>query len=1420
MLIQYYHDPDRYSWVQLESEDQNFGALDDVVAALPDGSFELMQVKFTPKPDAYFLDWDWLLEKKPNGTSKLEKWAASLDALSQAGTVKSARLRTNRRPDSEFSESLVDRKISVASIDPVRLAAIETELGGSGRVARFFAAFEFHHSEQMVDRLEATLRGRLVPSSTNNEGWLLLLHQARRWASLRNEPEPDGRITHKHLAQIITRRRPQPLSQDFRVPDGYEPPSQAFHTDLMRRITEDAGVYALWGSPGRGKSTYLSYAVDELRKHEIPTIRHHYFLSLSDTGDRNYFGDIASSMMEQMIVRYSEAVKGLDESPLLLRKWIEACGSYFADRGKPFVVVVDGLDHVAREYADLSQMNQLFNSLLPCPPNVVLLVGTQKVVEKYLPLRLVQQATTETWIEVPSMDRNAVQRWIVQQHSAGRVLLPNPRPIGPVQHELGDIGDAFYDVSLGHPLHLIYSFEAMVRRGVTFSAEEIARLPTCPEGDIRKYYASLWRDLSPFAKQTIHAMAGSGFKWTEDGLRRCFGPLDEIDHLLEFQRSGLVPFHGSLLAFASERSDHEASFKALLPKIVDWLKADAPAFQRWGWLWIMEARNGQETNLLSATTRQWVIDSLVDGWPPDQIIEILARAEELAFRNEDYVRTTHLRALKTRVDNGPEYQVQDFGSFSECAIRATANLESVIFSADRLASLGSEDILTLVKTVPDRSSDIIEEAFGELGRQVNLWIELRHHPDREFETLVDHFLEVAAIYPRSDAQHIVRFVKGFRSATTRDRFFRSFVAHLRREKRFDLLRDTEKILKGRADLPWRFCVQDALVVVAASVGRDVSIGTSARSKTSPLLACWQHYHKPRGMRVPADVPDPKGPIRLDYEYGRNIDVERYFVSVFFAALANSLNGNEVGGTRPDGWSGIAFQCLTKLAVDIAAGRAQLSFAAPYFAARDIEPVKRDSLSDPEGTQYFSFVHALREIAIGLHSVKSPAGRVLTVSADELRTAQASRHWDEGGWMAQQIESNLALLAPPLAELALRRAVDQTADAVTESNERADRWIEFARYSLLYGLPSKLLLSRAANCIIGYGWRKDPWIYDVLDSVVDIHVMAGVDVMPLLRKVVPIVEEITEFTDGKGTRHARTALIEGVARIYPERLKQFYAHHLDQDEHELAEQALKRHLELIDFSSPDALALASTLVEFGDIVALRKRDDAASRLVADRQVALLGGLPVDHAHQPTDTRSDDENVMPPDPTKYKVAELGRLMKDLADHRIKYDDRRATAKSWLIHWTGKGRARAALASVRKYFDSSSASSGMAEDLLNEAFDISLGVEDREESYRWLVRGHIARHGWQSSWTSEAEVTRRLKAAAKYFPERWQEYIRDTSDHDPYWKRLGYSFAIGYRYLVRFLLLVGQVELATNLTKGFVDILVDEVSDQPIPPCPWFG
>jgi hypothetical protein len=613
VLIDFFRDPGRYQWVELESEDRSAGYLDDVVALRSDGKFEYTQVKFTVDPDRYMLGWDWLLERKAHGTSRLKKWAGSVSDLDKSGGLGRAELRTNRTPDTEFGHALQGDFIKLGKLSPSRRAEIERELGGAKEARAFFEVFLFRHSEIAdVRGLEQRLKGTVIPTDTTTDGWLFLRQQVRRWATERKQPEPDGRIRHDHLVQIISKKRPRPIPQNFLVPDIYAVPSLDFHDRFLKRVTTGrSSVSILWGTPGRGKSTYLSFLINELSKRKLPCIRHHYFLSLDDTTtDRISFSDIAASMMAQIAARYPEAARqsDLQDSPDTLRKWLEVCGEYFARKNKKFYVVVDGLDHVWRERMNIDQMDHLFSYLLPCPKNVVLIVGTQRVADLQLPARLLTQASASAWIEIPPMDERAVHDWIKGQDKAKRLRLPDYAGRRDQRKEtLDEISHAFFKISRGHPLHLIYSFETLVRRGMTVTSDEVKVLPRCPDGDIRKYYKSLWQRLKPQGKQVLHLVAGSEFRWPADGLRRCGGSLDEVDHLLEHRRTGVMPFHGSIVAYARELADHDSTYRGLLPKVIRWLERGAPTFWRWGWLWIAKARNGKDTDLLTKTTRQWVI---------------------------------------------------------------------------------------------------------------------------------------------------------------------------------------------------------------------------------------------------------------------------------------------------------------------------------------------------------------------------------------------------------------------------------------------------------------------------------------------------------------------------------------------------------------------------------------------------------------------------------------------------------------------------------------------------------------------------------------------------------------------------------------------------------------------------------------------
>ena len=143
--------------------------------------------------------------------------------------------------------------------------------------------------------------------------------------------------------------------------------------------------------------------------------------------------------------------------------------------------------------------------------------------------------------------------------------------------------------------------------------------------------------------------------------------------------------------------------------------------------------------------------------------------------------------------------------------------------------------------------------------------------------------------------------------------------------------------------------------------------------------------------------------------------------------------------------------------------------------------------------------------------------------------------------------------------------------------------------------------------------------------------------------------------------------------------------------------------------------------------------------------------------------------------------------------------------------------ALDSIDQFF-ASGKSTYNVEDSLDDVYEVSRKLEGKKVAYKWLVRAHINRNGWASYWASEEEVMSRLGVAAKEYGKEWQKFLLDTSVADRYGRPSGGSFAIGQRYLVRFLILAGQVDVAAKVARAFVQCVTEEVADQPIPEAPW--
>ena len=321
----------------------------------------------------------------------------------------------------------------------------------------------------------------------------------------------------------------------------------------------------------------------------------------------------------------------------------------------------------------------------------------------------------------------------------------------------------------GLPLHLIYSFEAIARTGNAVTAEDVAALPACPTGDIRDYYCSFWQRMGAKDRTILHVLAGLEFGPPPFAMNDCFGrtddsflALDEINHLLDYRETEVRPFHGSLFAFVRDLPKHEDTFLAHASDVLTWLKTCAPAYWRWAWLWITEAQLGDPSDLLASPNREWAINSLVAGFPIEQLITILDHAEKAAFDTFDLPRLLTLRLLKTRAVSGPEYQTNEWPLFQEIAISLSKDpyVHSLVRETLHRVPI---DLLPFIVRNADESvrTKLAQATIAELNQQIK---RLQHNEmsnGSEYDKLTCTIVAVLANDGSQSAQRVLEYANRF-----------------------------------------------------------------------------------------------------------------------------------------------------------------------------------------------------------------------------------------------------------------------------------------------------------------------------------------------------------------------------------------------------------------------------------------------------------------------------------------------------------------------------------------------------------------------------------------------------------------------------------------------------------------------------------
>jgi hypothetical protein len=1302
---------------------------------------------------------------------------------------------------------LTGLKIGFNLIDDGIKKEIVHQLGNNEAATLLLSKLTIQHSDGDYQTTNRSVRAELLKFS-DDAGVERLISKSRDWAMFQNNPPDNGWIYLHHVREVLSSKRPEPIPEIFSVPDDYCLPDTDFHNELLNKIIASNGkVMTLTGKPGVGKSTYLSFLCQELEGREIPLVRHHYFLSLGDsTGDRLSPWIVAESLLHQ-INSFHKEVSANTSKPEHLRDALTACAVYYKTKGKPFVVLIDGLDHVWRDNAkNKNPLDEIFKQLLPTTDNLVVLIGTQPVDDELLPCRLLSSSPKQEWHWLPEMSGNSIYEFLKLHIESGRLFLNNYE--NHSDEEIQKSANALLDITNGYPLHVIYSSEFLSNRGLALSSWQIERLPPCSDGNIITYYSELWRDLNYRQKDILHLCSGFQFAWPRQAIGSIVNDdhdnapsVDAVAHMLSEGLSGIRPFHESLVVFVRNQEDHQHRINILLPSVCEWLSSEAPIHLKDNWLWSSLARAGNSSELRQGVTRDWILDKLIIGMPVKSCIRLLSEAETYAFQEFNYAEAYRHRELKTRLINGPfhTWNLTNLDILSLVGADAPS-LNELISCQNEYTPLKLSIFAIVLWQLGqlDQAKLLSKKAIDRYRAKIKL-LSSRHSEDNETEAVtlikagvLTDSLNYDAIFEDGNFSNWPDgYIAGFRSACCTKN-------------------ELSLLLKG-----WHCLPSDSihlglieLDVIRLSIMEDADITCRPEYKTfssQKLSSFADIYSKNIFANIITEYSD-----RLAGKIFK-VETSQNYHSWFFSSLCIRLNAGgdftwlPVRATSDQVDISAHYDLLDELVDCVANVLLEGSTLNFDLVCLMFPPVSiLDEFQWDTCRSDIIFKRKWIEIAADCHLITTKS----KITCDELKHTINYGVFRSDWLRLWYKEVGLELLSDDAAKLIIETETHRQFNELQETNENSSAYLDLSNIAFQHNLQDlfEKCLRKTWDFVLGYGHHKDPTIFDVLEAVEYLSSADPDSALTILERISPIVFNISKFTDGDGTKHSKHSISSLAARLNPQTAASIYDQELSDGEWYYAEETILRLIEICDFSSSITKHLYLTGLHSSCYRILRDKleiGDTDAKEIAAKIESLLGikvQPKTEEKHPKTDEFDEKITLKPSDYPPSRFEELSKELKGKISTQKFW-------KAWYTYWSEQGRELELLEQLIPQVSTLDRHDGKRY-LLDLLYFSQRKLNGKAKAFDLLVAAHNAMNGWSEWYESSENSINRLKIVAEQYPKKIDDFIKRTTTQPDSWKDKFGNLIIPHDKLIFLLSHSGRNEEALQLTLKMVESLEDSV------------
>lgn len=1408
--------PEKYKTIQFETApDDNEPSkfyLDDIVCLDGDNLYHFYQIKHR-QDTANKWAWDDLLKaEKKKGSSLIKKWSESL--YSRINKTKQAVFITNAEGDDTIVKFLDGELLDLERIkkdDPQLYKKIVDQVGNNNRAEEFFKLFHFRFNQENLENgsLEEKVRQKFyLTLSATKPGVDALIIEL--WKEC--QKKITGPIDIHTIRTWCEFDQPRLLDEQFHIPEDFEFFDKSTNSSILADLKNpDGGVKILFGKPGTGKSVYLSKLDSDLKQGGTIAIKHHYHISPEDANpqERLNTARIIEALKAQLKTHSKQlgALANRNSGEIKIAEFIGTMAKNLHKAGTALVIIIDGLDHVLR-YGEKSELESFLKEVCVPQPGVWLIMGMQPIAKPHLPQIVVDKCPVEKWIELKGLSRDAVAN-IVQKNITGLCLPEHPEV-------LKQFVDRLYTITDGNPLHLRYSLQRLKAVGKRTVATALLCDDLLPyDSEIAKYYGALWNQISGKAKEMLLTIGSVSFLFTERQLIECIShstsapheiteSFEQVSHLISTDASGqLGIYHNSFQLFLAGLAEMAQQNIAIKTNIKKWLEASNYEHLQWAELRLIEHELGNSTPLLKID-RNWLLNALCFPRNATQIEKQMRQAAKIAGERHEFGNALSISYLLTYYQNSKEF-VDDA---SDLLWKQALRLNPGRFEHIQPKSIKSGCLPVVAELAEsDGNYELIEAIIDILSERA----QLEEYRRDTVPSSTGALLEILPFDRTIEVERIYKYVMQFRDIKISHNLFQILV------RKMLLLGQRDKVAGiFRLDLNdlERIAIQTECVRFGfGKHGEDISEFLGGDAQKSKLCLLYEAISLNR-YTLPA-LPEHR---LFSNKMSEHDAVERasqanVYLENFISGVLYGLAGQKHGITEwirssRDTWSAKSMARLFGAGLRIGGciGKSPVRYADLFEPMHSLDVLKWPDDRDALGFQS-AFADSIKESLGVVILIKQFLNENVVMTEFDCDAAtKIPAFFSSGDLENLVLKQGSRLIEDSVYTKMMAKESEQLTKTVTYFPDRAKSYCDLAKLSWIYGNNElcSSLLRKAADNILGYGYHKDVYFFEVLEAV-EACAKAGTEKSKIeswTQELIPMVESIEDYTDRDETRHLRIEMGEFLAAYDRSLLCKYYFASASKEELHHAEDLFRFVIKSLPFADEEDIALASTAVEKDAFIILRALSTklpGAKTAIASIE-SYLGKL----SFGPEEKEQHHTSVKR-EPKDFAALDVDSLSEHLDSQFQSRWESEEYLRGWLAYWLGKGIDQKIYTVLKKIIEESGPQNA-SEEVLDMMYPLAY-VFDNGAAFDLACHAQISGHGWHRYWTDKAKAQKRWRFIQERFPSRYVEFFEKSREN-------GVPLSRGVDYF----LLFKDLKRAEEIAQASVIFGRSLMADSPVPVPDW--